>query len=90
MCRLIKAPRVDRLAAIVAEDQLHVLVVRNMIIAAFHATVDMSFLRPLAEDIFACVKEPHGLLVDNVVGEIECHSVLDDVVKIPFNLCHTR
>jgi len=77
---------VNGLAAPVAKEELHVGVVGNMLITALHARVNMGFSSPLAEGIFAGMKEPHRLLVDNVVSKVECHRVLDDAVEVSLDL----
>ena len=81
-----KAARVDRLAARVADEKLHVGVVGNVIVAALGAAVDVILSGPLGEDVFACVEEPHCLLVDNVACKVEGHRIFDDVIEVPLNL----
>ena len=84
-----KAARMDRLAARIADEKLHVGVVRNVIVAALGAAVDVVLSGPLGEDVFACMEEPHCLFVDNVACKIEGHRVFDDVIEVPLNLPHT-
>lgn len=57
-----------------------------MVVAALRATINVGFFGPLGEDVLACVVESHSLFVDNVVGKVESHSVLDDAVEVPLDL----
>ena len=84
----VKAARVDRLAARITDEKLHVGVVGNVVVAALGATIAVIFFRPLGEDVLACVVESHCLFVNNVVCKVESHSVLDDAVEVPLDLPH--
>jgi hypothetical protein len=84
----VKTARVDRLAARITDEKLHVGVVGNVVVAALGATIAVIFFRPLGEDVLACVVESHCLFVNNVVCKVESHSVLDDAVEVPLDLPH--
>jgi hypothetical protein len=82
----IKAACVNSLAAAITDEQLQIGILRHMIVATLDTAVDVLLFGPLAKDVSACMIQANCLLVHDVAGKVERHRVLDDAVKITFDL----